>query len=97
MQYTAKQLCELDARDFLEEETWKRWKVQYDEAMAYRKTLKGKPTDEQRIQLDINNDWIAFCDTVLWHSARMAASDRCVCRTCDLKRKAAAAARLETT
>jgi hypothetical protein len=90
MHYTDKQLCELDARDFLEEETWKRWKVLYDEAMAYRKTLKGKPTDEQREQLVANAEWIAFCDTILWHSARQAASNRCVCRSCDLKRKAAA-------
>ncbi len=91
MRYTDKQLCELDARDFMEEEVWKRWKVLYDEAMAYRKTLKGKPTDEQRLQLEINADWIALCDTVLWHSTRMASSNRCVCRSCDLKRKAAAA------
>lgn len=91
MQYTAKQLCELDARDFLEEETWKRWKVLYDEAMSYRKTLKGKPTDEQREMLTANAEWIAFCDTTLWHSARMAAYNKCVCRSCDLKRKAKAA------
>ncbi len=91
MQYSDKQLCELDAREFLEEDNWKRWKVLYDEAMAFRKTLKGKPTDEQRVQLEANADWIAFCDTVLWHSARMASRNRCVCRSCDLKRKAAAA------
>lgn len=91
MQYTAKQLCELDAREFLEEETWKRWKVLYDEAMGYRKTLKGKPTDEQREMLTANAEWIAFCDTILWHSARMAAYNKCVCRSCDLKRKAKAA------
>lgn len=89
--YTARELCELDARDFLEEDTWKRWKQKYDEAMAFRKTLKGKPTDEQRLQLEMNSEWIMFCDTILWHSVRMG--PKCVCRKCDLKRKAAAAAK----
>lgn len=87
MQYTAKQLCELDAREFLEEETWKRWKAMYDECMAFRKTLKGKPTDEQRLQLDMNNGWIDFCDRVLWHSARQAKSNKCVCKSCDERRQ----------
>lgn len=87
MQYTAKQLCELDAREFLEEETWKRWKAMYDECMAFRKTLKGKPTDEQRLQLDMNNGWIDFCDRVLWHSARQAKSSKCVCKSCDERRQ----------
>jgi hypothetical protein len=86
-QYTPKQLCELDAREFLEDDTWKRWKQMYDDAMAFRKTLKGKPTDEQRLQLEANASWIDFCDRVLWHSARQAASGRCVCKTCDERRK----------
>ena len=90
MIYTDKQLCELDAREFLEDETWKRWKALYDECMSYRKTLKGKPTDEQRAQLDANAEWIAFCDTLLFHSVRMAAYNRCVCRSCDFVRKEAA-------
>lgn len=87
MQIAPKQLCDLDAREFLEDDVWKRWKALYDEAMAFRKTLKGKPTDEQRAQLDANAEWIDFCDRVLWHSARMAAHNRCVCKTCDERRK----------
>lgn len=82
-----KQLAELDAREFLEEETWKRWKVMYDEAMAYRKSLKGKPTDEQRLQLDANAEWIDFCDRVLWHSARLQREKICPCKGCDEARK----------
>jgi len=82
-----KQLAELDAREFLEEETWKRWKVLYDEAMAYRKTLKGKPTDEQREQLNANAEWIDFCDRALWHSARLAKTNKCPCKSCDEVRK----------
>jgi hypothetical protein len=88
IQYTPpRQLCELDARDFHTEEVWKRWKTMYDEAMAYRKTLKGKPTDEQRLQLEANASWIEFCDRVMWHSPRMASHGRCVCKTCDERRK----------
>jgi len=87
-QYTARQIGELDARAFLEEETWKRWKLMYDECMAFRKTLKGKPTDEQREQLNANAAWIDFCDRVLWHSSSLATYNRCVCKTCDENRKA---------
>ena len=83
-----RQLCENDARAFLGEETWKRWKNEYDECMAFRKTLKGKPTDEERMKLQLNAEWIQFCDTALWHSARQAAFDRCTCASCDKKRKA---------
>lgn len=82
-----RQLCELDARDWLGEEYWKFWKLEYDNAMAYRKTLKGKPTEEQRVILEINAQTIDFCDRLLWHSARMARDDRCVCKSCDEQRK----------
>lgn len=88
--FTPKQLCEFDVRDFLGEEDWKKWKMAYDDAMAFRKTLKGKPTDEQRLQLQMNAEWIDFCDRVLWHSARQASHGRCVCKTCNERRKAKA-------
>jgi hypothetical protein len=86
--YSDKELCEFDARDFLGDGTWKRWKLLYDDCMAYRKTLKGQPTDEQREQLAANKAWIEFCDHILWHSFTMARRERCICRACDLKRKA---------
>lgn len=82
-----RQQSELDAKEFLTPEVWNRWKALYDEAMAYRKTLKGKPTDEQRAQLDANAEWISFCDHILWHSARLAAFNRCSCKSCTEKRK----------
>lgn len=84
----ARQLCENDARSFLGEETWKRWKAEYDTCMSFRKTLKGKPTEEQRAQLQANAEWIQFCDVVLWHSTRLAQSGRCTCAMCDQERKA---------
>ena len=84
-QLTARQIGEYDARAFLGEDTWKRWKLMYDEAMAFRKTLKGKPTDEQREQLNANAEWIDFCDRVLWPSVMLG--PRCVCKSCDEKRK----------
>ena len=87
-QMSERQIAELDARDFLEEDTWKRWKQMYDECMAYRKTLKGKPTEEQREQLAANNMWIEFCDHILWHSARLAAHNRCRCSKCTQARQA---------
>ena len=82
-----RQLCENDARAFLGEETWKSWKAEYDACMSFRKSLKGKPTEEERLQLEANAGWIQFCDVVLWHSARQAQYDRCTCARCDQKRK----------
>lgn len=78
----ATELCEMEAREFLGDEWWKRMKQHYDDCMSYRKTLKGKPTDEQRIQLECNAHDIKWLGRVLWHSDRMARHDRCVCTGC---------------
>jgi hypothetical protein len=56
---------EQECRDFLGDETWKRWKTDYDTLMAFRKTLKGKPTPEQRLILEMNNAFISFYGVVL--------------------------------
>ena len=85
----AKQRCELDARAFLEDDVWRRWKTDYDELMAFRKTIKGKPSDEQMVTLEMNKTWIAFYDTVLWHSAGMTDHGKCVCKSCAEKRQGA--------
>lgn len=82
-----KQLCENDARSFLEDSVWKAWKTDYDSLMAFRKTIKGKPTEEQLVTLEMNKIWIAFYDTVLVHSAAMASHGRCVCKSCAERRQ----------
>lgn len=82
----AKQLGELEARQFLGDETWKRWKQDLDDCLAYRKTLKGKPTDEQRAQLDINNIFIEYYGSVLFHSPTLARRDQCPCTRCGQRR-----------
>lgn len=87
-QLTARQVGEYEARAFHGEETWKRWKADYDQCMAYRKTLKGKPTDEQRVTLEMNAMFIEFYGSVLFHSARLATSGRCACTNCGKKRDA---------
>lgn len=84
---TPRQIGEYDARDFLGEETWKRWKLHYDWCMAYRKTLKGKPTEEQREILTENAEWIEFYGSVLFHSPRLARANNnpgglCACTRC---------------
>lgn len=66
------------ARDFLGEEEYKRMKMHYDELMHFRKTVKGKPTLEERLQLTINNDKLEFYQTVLFHNAL----GNCDCRKC---------------
>lgn len=79
---TPRQIGEIHSREFLGEETWKRWKAHFDECMSYRKTIKGKPTDDQRILLQANSDAVRLYSGVLFHSAQLAKHGRCVCGGC---------------
>ena len=63
---TAKQRGELWARDFLGEDVWKAWKQDMDSLLAFRKTIKGKPCELQRLQLDLHNGSISFYNNVLY-------------------------------
>ena len=63
---TPKQVGEYQARDFLGEKDWILWKQDLDELLSYRKSIKGKPTDEQRFILDMNRTWIDFYNKVLY-------------------------------
>jgi formylmethanofuran dehydrogenase subunit B len=80
MKFTIKQLCEFDAKDFLEEETWKRYRRVVDEHNAFRKTIKGKPSLDQAIQLLCNEEDSVHYEWLLNHSARM--EDKCICIKC---------------
>lgn len=71
------------ARDFLTDEVWKNWKTDYDGLMAYRKTIKGKPDQYERIILQMNNHFIEFYQTVLFHGDKSP----CDCRRCSLRRE----------
>jgi hypothetical protein len=73
----------LNAREFLGDEFWKSCKTDYDLLMAYRKTLKGKPDDFQRLTLDLNKIFIDFYGTLLFHGD----SNPCQCRYCSQKRE----------
>ena len=85
-QLNARQIGELEAREFLGEEFWKACKRDYDECMAYRKTIKGKPTDEQLVVLKMNASFIEFYGSILFHSSRLAQYNRCACTSCGQKR-----------
>lgn len=63
---TAKQRGELWARDFLGEDVWKVWKQDLDSLLAYRKTIKGKPCELQKLQLELNDGFIKFYNSVLY-------------------------------
>lgn len=82
----ARQLGEFEAREFLGEDTWKRWKLDFDNCMAYRKTIKGKPTEEQMVLLKMNAHFIEFYGSVLFHSVSLAKRDLCGCTQCGQKR-----------
>lgn len=49
---TKTEKAELKARWFWGDEDWIVMKQKLDKALAFRKTIKGKPTDEQRIELE---------------------------------------------
>lgn len=89
LKLNARQVGELEARQFLGDDVWKAYKTDYDQMMAFRKTLKGKPTEEQRIILDMNNAFIDFYGSVLFHSPKLAAQNRCDCTRCGRIRNAA--------
>lgn len=68
MKLNAKQVAEQECRAFLGDDVWRRWKTDYDNCMAFRKTLKGKPTEEQRLVLDMNNAFISFYGVALFRN-----------------------------
>ena len=86
MKMNAKMRGEFECREFLGEETWKKWKQCLDECFTYRKSINGKPTIEQIATLKINSVFIDFYNTVLYHSVTLG-PDKCECRSCALKRK----------
>lgn len=83
---TTKEIGEFDSRDFHTDEAWKRMKNNLDELLAFRKTIKQKPTEYERWLLDTNQFWIDHYNTTLFHSARLAMSNRCDCQRCGKKR-----------
>lgn len=83
---TAKQIGEFESRDWLGEETWIRYKQELDALLSYRKSFKGKPTDEQLSQLEFNKELIEWYNGILFHSFRLAQSDKCDCVKCEKRR-----------
>jgi len=57
---SATEKAELKARWFFGDEDWIRYKQRLDQALAFRKTIKGKPTDEQRFVLEVAAEDAAF-------------------------------------
>lgn len=92
---TTKQIGEYEARDFLGDDTWKRWKLEYDNCMGFRKsysrTLRGKPDEADRAILAANDASIEFLGSVLFHSVSLSKIGRtpgglCACTACGQKR-----------
>ena len=84
---TARQIGEFESRDFLGEDTWKRWKLDYDNCMAWRKTLNGKPDDYDRLLIRLNHDALELYGSNLFHSVSLAKEDMCACTHCGQNRK----------
>lgn len=77
-----KQRGEIESRQFLGDEVWKEWKLDYDQCMAFRKSIKGKPTEEQMALIKMNAAFIDFYNSVLFHSPTLAKWGKCVCQRC---------------
>lgn len=82
---THREIGEFDSREFLGDD-WKRMKTDLDGLLAFRKTIKQKPTYEQRMILDMNQYWINYYNSILFHSPRLASINRCDCHRCGKKR-----------
>lgn len=74
----------LTARDFHGDIEWKTMKQDFDELMSYRKTLKGKPDVYDKAIIVMNQLFIDFYKTVLFH---IEGKSSCDCRMCELKRQ----------
>lgn len=77
---SARERGELESRGLLSDETWIGWKQDYDELMSYRKSIKGKPTAEQRLMLHLNKIFIDFYERLLFHAEMLGGT--CVCARC---------------
>lgn len=64
--YTPIQLAEIRQREFHTDETWIKWKQELDACMSFRKTIKGKPTDEQMHFIEENAWTIKFLKRLLF-------------------------------
>lgn len=47
------------------EDFWKWAKADFEKLMAYRNAINGKPTEEQRLMLEIQKPWVSFYKAVL--------------------------------
>lgn len=88
MELNARQIGEFEARAFLGDDEWKRMKQDYDACMAHRKTIKGKPDEEQRALLQMNAAFIEFYGSVLFHSVSLQKRGLCGCTRCGQIRNA---------
>jgi len=66
--YTPIQLAELRQRSFHTDEVWIKWKQELDLCMSFRKTIKGKPTEEQMFYIEENAWTISFLRKLLFGS-----------------------------
>ncbi len=74
----------ITSRELMGEEAWKKDKADYDQLMAYRKTIRGKPDIYQQAQLALNQIWIDFYNRRLFHRW----VSYCDCKACaDLKQE----------
>ena len=64
--YTPIQLAELRQREFHTDEVWIKWKQDLDACLSYRKSIKGKPTEEQMFFIEENAFTIKFLKTLLF-------------------------------
>jgi len=68
----------LSYRELAGEEFWKKEKADYDELMAYRKSIRGKPDEYQKAKLEINKILIDHYNRMIFHTGR----SNCDCKGC---------------
>lgn len=63
---TKTELAELRSRWFWGDEDWIKMKQKLDTCLAYRKSIKGKPTEEQMMEINNNAMDIDFYNKILF-------------------------------
>lgn len=84
------QIGAFEAREFLGAETWSKWNLEMEQLLAYRKKLKGKPDEYEKVILELHDALLEFYGSVLFHSSSLARRGRCVCTSCAKKRQLSA-------
>ena len=90
MRATPKQLCEMAVQDDIGIGEWNKLKAELDVIYSKRKKRRGPPTDDDRLDVEIDKDRAHDLNVRLYHSGQQGV-ERCICPACAERRTEIAA------